>query len=166
MVKQQSWASSCSARLCRSIVRTYLETQTKYDWVGYYSHSRAKRLTTRFYDLNNSQTPMRVVSQNVYTYDDAGQRTANQITDNWNNTRTENYTYDEQFRLKTVNYGDGQTQGYAFDAMGNRTAKTDTVGGSTTSEGYAFDNANRLISRTVGASTGTYTNNANGNITG
>lgn len=87
----------------------------------------------------------------------------NQITDNWNNVRTENYTYDEQYRLKAVNYGDGETQAYAFDAMGNRTNKTDTVGGSPSTEGYNFDNANRLTSQTVAGTTVTYVNDFNGN---
>ena len=76
-------------------------------------------------------------------------------------SRTESYTYDEQSRLKTAGYGDGQTQGYGFDAMGNRTAKTDNVTGS---ESYAFDDANRIATRQVGSSAvQSYTSDANGN---
>ena len=45
--------------------------------------------------------------------------------------------------------------------MGNRTAKTDNVTGS---EGYSFDNANRLATRQVGSSSAvSYTSDANGN---
>ena len=36
------------------------------------------------------------------------------------------YTYDDLNRLSTVNYGDGETQSYGFDPMGNRLSKTDT----------------------------------------
>ncbi len=55
-----------------------------------------------------------------------------------------------------MDYGDGQTQGYTFDAMGNRLGKTDSVAGST---GYTVDAANRLL--TAGANT--YTSDADGN---
>ncbi|MBC7805828.1 MAG: hypothetical protein H7145_06730 [Akkermansiaceae bacterium] len=84
-------------------------------------------------------------------------------------SRTETYAYDELSRLKTANYGDGQTQGYAFDAaecliptaMGNRTAKTDNVTGGET---YSFDDANRIATRQVGSSAvTTYASDANGN---
>ncbi len=107
----------------------------------------------------------RLLYQNDYTYNNLGQRTANTITttnaQNQLVSRTESYTYDEQSRLKTANYGDGQNQTYGFDAMGNRTAKTDNVTGS---ESYAFDNANRIATRQVGSSgVTTYTSDANGN---
>jgi uncharacterized protein RhaS with RHS repeats len=36
------------------------------------------------------------------------------------NSRTETYGYDEINRLTGVNYGDGGTQQYSFDNMGNR----------------------------------------------
>ena len=42
-------------------------------------------------------------------------------------TRTENYTYDDLNRLSTVSYGDGESQTYSFDAMGNRLGRTDTI---------------------------------------
>jgi YD repeat-containing protein len=59
-------------------------------------------------------------------------------------------------RLTSVNYGDGQTQGYTFDAMGNRLTKTDNVAGNDT---YSYNAANMLLSRNGGA----YTNDAKGN---
>ena len=68
--------------------------------------------------------------------------------------------YDELNRLTSVNYGDGQTQGYTFDSMGNRLTKTDS---STGNESYAANAANMLTSRTVGGTTSAYTNDANGN---
>ena len=68
--------------------------------------------------------------------------------------RTEEYAYDKLSRLTGVDYGDGETQSYTFDAMGNRSTKTD---GGTTS--YTYDNANMLL--TAGGNN--YTNDANGN---
>ena len=52
--------------------------------------------------------------------------------------RAETYGYDALSRLTSVNYGDGQTQTYAFDAMGNRTQKVDSVSGT---ENYTYNNA-------------------------
>jgi RHS repeat-associated protein len=67
-----------------------------------------------------------------------------------------------------VDYGDGETQSYSFDAMGNRTAKSDTAtpsGGSATTvnESYSVDAANRLTGKIVGGSASTVTSDANGN---
>ena len=95
------------------------------------------------------------LSGNQYAYDRVGQRVTNAIADN-NGARTEQYGYDEQNRLKTVDYGDGQTQSYAFDAMGNRLQKQDSAAGT---ENYTYNAANMLLSR--GASS--YANDANGN---
>jgi len=75
------------------------------------------------------------------------------------NSRTERYAYDARSRLKSVDYGDGQTQGYTFDAMGNRLGKTDTNSSGTTTTASTYDAANRLL--TAGAST--YTSDADGN---
>ncbi len=74
-------------------------------------------------------------------------------------SRTEQYGYDSLNRLSTVDYGDGQTQGYTFDAMGNRLGKTDTNSSGTTTTASTYDAANRLL--TAGAST--YTSDADGN---
>ena len=83
-------------------------------------------------------------------------RKTNRIRAGDGTDRTETYGYDEQYRLKSVDYGDGGTQSYLFDAMGNRTSKTDSVSGT---EGYTFDAANRLLSKGGAA----YTNDLNGN---
>ena len=57
-----------------------------------------------------------------------------------------------------MNYGDGETQSYAFDPMGNRTSKSDTTTGTVT-EGYTYNNANMLLTR----GSNSYTNDSNGN---
>ena len=62
-------------------------------------------------------------------------------------------------RLQNVDYGDGQTQSYTFDPMGNRMAKTDVGGGINGTEGYTYNAANMLLSRAGNA----YTNDADGN---
>jgi len=97
--------------------------------------------------------------QNDYTYNNAGQRLTNKITSSDGSFRTEQYGYDELNRLKTVDYGDGQTQSYTFDAMGNRASKTDVGGGINGTENYTVNNANMLLTRGTAA----YTNDANGN---
>jgi RHS repeat-associated protein len=115
----------------------------------------------------------RTLVQNDYSYDNAGNRLANQISDNAGPIRTESYGYDELSRLASVNYGDGETQAYVFDLMGNRLQKTvSTAGGvtgsTTTSETYSYNAANMLLARTIsssplGTTTGSYSNDANGN---
>ena len=67
-------------------------------------------------------------------------------------------------RLSTVNYGDGETQSYGFDPMGNRLTKSDTAGSTTTTTGYTYDAANRLTSiANNGASASAVTSDADGN---
>ncbi|MFN3648770.1 MAG: RHS repeat domain-containing protein [Armatimonadota bacterium] len=97
-----------------------------------------------------------VLVQNDYTYDHAGNRLTNQLSDQNGVIRTEQYGYDALSRLTSVNYGDGQTQGYTFDPMGNRLTKTDSANGNDT---YTYNNANMLLSRNGGS----YTNDLNGN---
>ncbi len=60
-----------------------------------------------------------VLVQNDYTYDAAGQRSTNQISDSSGPIRMKSYGYDALNRLASVNYGDGETQSYAFDACSN-----------------------------------------------
>jgi YD repeat-containing protein len=118
------------------------------------THWWLKELLHQFTVVSPSSTV--TLGKNVYTYNNAGVRTANAITNHAGASRTEGYTYDKVNRLSTVNYGDGQTQSYAFDAMGNRTNKTDSVSGS---ESYTFNAANMLLSRGGNS----YTNDLNGN---
>ena len=107
----------------------------------------------------NNSSPGSNLSSNAYTYDNAGQRLTNTITIGTNASRTEQYGYDDVNRLVAVNYGDGQTQSYTFDAMGNRLSKTDAGGGINGTENYIYNNANMLLSRAGNA----YTNDVNGN---
>jgi RHS repeat-associated protein len=97
-----------------------------------------------------------VLVQNDYTYDNTGNRPTNTISDKTGPLRTEEYGYDSLHRLTAVDYDDGQTQGYTFDAMGNRLTKTDNVAGNDT---YTYNAANMLLTRNMGS----YTNDANGN---
>jgi RHS repeat-associated protein len=137
----------------------YERDQTAPDAQGVrWSHGWTRQVsnTWRWKDTNGVWQE-RLLSQNDYTYDNGtGQRATNQITDSFNNARTETYGYDDLSRLTSVNYGDGQSQGYAFDAMGNRLSKTDNWAGS---ENYTYNAANMLLSRGGQA----YTNDANGN---
>ncbi len=126
-----------------------------------WSHGWLKQIKTTWHwktqTMYGSQWNQRVAVQNDYTYDNGtGQRLTNALSDNTGLLRTEQYGYDEVNRLKTVNYGDGQTQSYAFDATGNRSSRTDSAAGT---ENYTFDNANRLLTRAGN----TYTNDLAGN---
>jgi len=99
--------------------------------------------------------------KHVYAYAADRLKQSGQITDNAGNVRTETYLYDGIQRLTSVDYGDGQSQTYQFDSMGNRLTKADTVGGATTTTTYGFDAANRLT--TLNGNTAAYTNDAAGN---
>ena len=69
---------------------------------------------------------------------------ANAISDQNGLVRTEQYGYDELSRLTSVDQGDGQTQTYTVDPMGNRTGKNDSVNGNDAS---TFNSANMLLTR-------------------
>ena len=71
----------------------------------------------------------------------------------------EQYGHDKLNRLTSVDYGDGQTQSYAFDSMGNRTSKTDAGGGIGGTEAYSYNAANMMLSRAGNA----YISDQNGN---
>jgi hypothetical protein len=92
------------------------------------------RVQTTWNSKDDAGWHQRVISQNVYTYDLNGNRLTNTVSTQPLNTdgtpqvnqdgspvlnsRTEQYGYDELSRLTSVNYGDGETQGYTFDPMG------------------------------------------------
>jgi len=71
-------------------------------------------------------------------------------------SRTIDYTYDALNRLTQAAYSDGDTVGYAYDPMGNRTSMT--ANGTTTT--YTYDAADRLLS----AADTTFTWDNNGNM--
>jgi YD repeat-containing protein len=83
-------------------------------------------------------------------------------------TRVITYTYDKLYRLTEADYrSTGLTAGstgerfeYGYDAVGNRTALTQTVGVSQTVHSYQYDQANRLVNVDGQA----YTWDANGNL--
>ena len=141
---------------------SYCETDYTYDRTATnQSHGWLKTIANTFHSLNvNNQWQSRLLTQNDYTQDTIGQRLTNTISSldvNGNSvSRTEQYGYDALNRLKTVDYGDGQTQAYAFDAMGNRLQKQDSAAGT---ENYSYNSANMLLTR--GANN--YTNDADGN---
>ena len=132
-----------------------------------------KTLSSTFTWPNQYGYPQtRIINQNDYTTDNAGNRLSNTISiqnlnpdgtpqfDSNNNpvftSRTETYGYDELNRLTSVNYGDGGTQSYSFDNTGNRLQKVDS---STGTENYSYNAANMLLTR---GSNG-YTNDADAN---
>ncbi len=138
---------------------SYVKTEYVYDGIpqGYYSRGYLQRIRHTW----NWIDPMvgwqdSVLVQNDYTYDNNGNRLTNTISDATGPLRTETYGYDELARLTSVNYGDGQTQTYSFDPMGNRLQKADSVHGT---ENYTYNAANMLLTRSANA----YTNDANGN---
>lgn len=57
-------------------------------------------------------------------------------------TRTITYTYDSLNRLTAAHYSTGESYGYQYDALGNRTVMTNSTGTTT----YTYDDANRLTS--------------------
>ena len=58
-----------------------------------------------------------------------------------------------------MDYGDGQTQSYTFDAMGNRLSRQDSASGT---KNYAYNAASMLLS-TGGAGASGSQNDADGN---
>ena len=171
---------------------SYQETDYSYDFyqgANALTHDWATQVKTSWTGpmgpLNQYGQPVtytRILNQNAYSYDQAGNRLTNAVSTqamngngtpqfdaNYNpilTTRTEKYEkadgssgYDALNRLTNVDYGDGQTQVYGFDAMGNRLQRQDSVSGTTNS---SYNAANMLLS-TTGAGASTYTNDADGN---
>jgi len=75
-------------------------------------------------------------------------------------TRVISYTYDPLNRLTGAYYSTGERYAYAYDAVGNRTAMTTTLGATSVTT-YTYDAANRLTK--VGNVV--YTWDARGNLT-
>ena len=148
---QSNWGTGANSHT----LRTDYSYET--DPTDSYTMFRLGCITTT---LKNGSAAAYVVNQNEYTYDNIGNRLTNTVSADTNKdgtleqVRTEGYTYDSLSRLTNVNYGDGETQGYTFDPMGNRLTKTD--GGTTN---YTYNNANMLL--TAGANN--YNNDPNGN---
>jgi RHS repeat-associated protein len=77
----------------------------------------------------------------AWGYDDAGRLTSEAITDPTNGNRTITY---------------------AYDAVGNRSSRVDSVAGTTS---YVYDNDDRLTSETSPSGTTAYSYDSNGNLT-
>ncbi|MBI3947015.1 MAG: RHS repeat protein [Armatimonadetes bacterium] len=97
-----------------------------------------------------------LINENDYSYDTIGNRDTNAVSDDGGLIRTEDYDYDELYRLTGVDYDDGEEQTFVFDPMGNRTRKTIVGQGY---QDYTYNNANMLLTR--GGQN--YTNDAAGN---
>lgn len=121
-------------------------------------------VTTRYaYDADNRPIAQistaadgRVLAAFANTYDRAGHRTS--TTDASGGTTR--FTYDALYRLTRVDYGDGRTQTFGYDGVGNRI--TQTVNSALTT--YAYDAADRLVSENRAGVPITYTYDANGNL--
>ena len=85
----------------------------------------------------------------------AGNRPSSAVTVE-RTTRTETHGHSELNGLTTVDFGDGGTQAYSFDDMGNRLTKNDSVSGN---EAYTYNAANMLLTR----GTNNYSNAPDGN---
>ncbi len=137
----------------------WCQTDYAYDSYGAddpQTHGWLDEIKNTYHHINQDQTEsISVLTQNDYTYNKAGMRLTNQISNNAGVVRTETYGYDTVYRLNTVNYGDGETQTYSFDSIGNRLQKTD----NNLTENYTYNGANMLLTR----GTNNYTNDANGN---
>jgi RHS repeat-associated protein len=126
-----------------------------------YAYDEADRLTV----IAHTSPVSGVIAVFTYTLDAVGNRTA---MDDLEGTTT--YAYDDLYRLTEVTYPDGETVSYAYDPMGNRTAMTSTVEGVTTysydpadrvltagGDTFGWDANGRMITRTYGSNTATYT---------
>ncbi len=130
---------------------------------GTLSYDTANRLTGTSYSKGGS-----TIAAASYTLDPAGNRTSKTLSGSYLPTGaagTEYYCLDALNRLSSVRTAAGctggtQTQGYAYDNVGNRTSMTTSAG--TTS--YAYDNADQLTSVTPpGSGATTYAYDAAGN---
>ena len=75
------------------------------------------------------------------------------------------YTYDPLNRLTAADYSTGESFAYAYDAVGNRTAMTETTSlAETTVTTYTYDAANRLLVSHSSGHTVNYTWDARGNL--
>ncbi|EKD56074.1 MAG: hypothetical protein ACD_58C00304G0002 [uncultured bacterium] len=123
--------------------------------------------TTYSYNPNNQllnnlitadSSGVRKLQDLFYDFDKIGN--VSKITDNLDNSRTQNYQYDNLNRL-TQAKGSYGTIGYTYDEIGNLTAKGSTQ--YTYGDGTAGPHA--LTGKTEGGQTSNYGYDANGNMT-
>jgi RHS repeat-associated protein len=128
----------------------------------------------RLNSITHKDASNAVAAQFAYTYD-ANDRIATMTTA----AGTTDYAYDLAGQLKRVTLPGGQTIDYSYDAEGNRTAVADSAAGTenyTTNSGdqytaaggatLAYDGAGRLLTRTEGGVTTSYTYDHAGRLIG
>ena len=119
-------------------------SQIKHTW----HHYTPAHSTGMGYAAGAWDAPLVLLQNDYADYDKVGNRLSNRLRSQADGTdRTETYTYDNLYRLKTADYGDGLSQVYTFDPMGNRTKLDETTGSGTTSVSYNVDAANRLTNK-------------------
>lgn len=114
-----------------------------------YTYDSADRVLS----ISHQKSDNTVLKSFTYTYDSKSNRLT--MTDENNGVTT--YTYDNADRLTAVNYADGQTETFTYDAAGNRTQLVK----NSVPTAYTYDEADRLLT----AGSATYTFDANGNMT-
>lgn len=107
-----------------------------------YGYDTADRLTS----VVNKKAGPTTISSFTYTLDKIGNRT--QMVEL---TGTHTYQYDALYRLTQVTYPGPQTDGYTYDALGNRLTKNGTT--------YTYDAADQML--TAGGINYGYDNNGN-----
>ncbi|ODM27994.1 hypothetical protein A7W90_18280 [Clostridium sp. Bc-iso-3] len=101
----------------------------------------------------------------VYTYDVAGNRKEEKISQNGTLQIVNTYVYDKQNRLERIETTGvvTQIQSYRYDENGNQIEVRTTTGSTTElTASYSYDLLNRMISATVGGKTVTYTYSGDG----
>lgn len=99
----------------------------------------------------------------TYGYDAADRITA--ITNGVDASQTQNYSYDGLSRLTSAKLAGGNAASFGYDAVGNRTTRTDSSPASSTSYTIA-GTSNRMTQAVIGGLTRGFTYNPNGDITG
>ncbi len=112
-----------------------------------YSYNDWNWLTSIFNRKSNGD----LISSFEYTYD----RYGNRLTMLENETDLHQYTYDDSYQLKQVDYPVGDTEEFVYDGSGNRI--TYTYNGAP--ESYIYNEADQLL--TAGNVSFTYDNNGN-----
>ena len=95
-----------------------------------------------------------------YTYDLSGRMTGESRTEKGKTVESA-YTYDPLGQLTGFTRSDGITEGYTYDAAGNMLTKTQ----SGVQTEYTYNAANQLTQSVTGGNTTAYTYDANGNLT-
>ena len=99
------------------------------------------------------------------TLDANGNRTSLTITESGRPSRTEHYTLDDLNRLTDVDYGDGTSESFAYDAAGNQTQRLRSGGTEPGTTTYTYDDAQQLTTVTGPDGASFYSYDQAGNLT-